>query len=60
MIKQKKRHDCGCSGHPAGRPKVPHGPCYGYGTRPALRERITGKKIVRAWRVAIDVHDVDA
>lgn len=60
MIKQQKKHGCGCSGHPTGRPKVSHGPCYGDGVRPAVRARIRGKQIVRAWRTASDLADVEA
>jgi hypothetical protein len=60
MVKQRKKHDCGCSGHPSGRPKYGTGPCYGYGTlRPAVRDRIDGKKSIRAWRRAVDLDDVD-
>jgi hypothetical protein len=60
MIKQKKRRGCGCSGHPSGRPKVSHGPCYGDGVRPAVRDRIDDKRIVRAWLTASDRADVEA
>ena len=60
MIKQPKKRDCGCSGHPAGQPKVSRGPCYGYGLRTAVRERIRGKRIERLWREAIDPEDVEA
>ena len=59
MIKQRKRRDCGCSGHPTGRPKVSRGPCYGDCLRAAVRERIRGKRIVRAWRHARDLADVE-
>lgn len=59
MIKQRKKRDCRCSGHPTGRPKVPRGLCFGYGPRPAVQERIRGKQIVRAWRVAIDLDAVE-
>jgi len=59
VIKQQKKRDCGCSGHPSGQPKVSCGPCYGYGVRPAVRERIYGKQIVRAWRTAPDLRDVE-
>ena len=58
--KRKKKNDCGCSGHPAGRPKLSRGPCYDYGLRPAVRERIRGKRLERAWRDAIDLEDVEA
>jgi hypothetical protein len=54
MIKQRKKRDCGCSGHPSGCPKITRGPCFGYGIRKAVRERIRGKQIVRVWRDAID------
>lgn len=49
MIKRKKKRDCGCSGHPRGRPKITLGPCYGCGLREAVKERIAGKREVRAW-----------
>jgi len=48
MVKQQKKRDCVCSGHPRGRPKVGHGPCY-LGQRPATRLRIRGKRAERAW-----------
>jgi hypothetical protein len=60
VIKRRKKRDCGCSGHPAGCPKISRGPCYGYGLRPAVRERIRGKAIVRSWIAAADTADVDA
>jgi hypothetical protein len=59
MIKQPKKHDCSCSGHPFGRPKYGRGPCYYGGLRPAVRERIRGKRIARAWLAAIKREDVD-
>jgi hypothetical protein len=59
MLKQSKKRDCGCSGHPSGRPKLTHGPCYGYGVRAAVKERIRGKRIARVWLEARDVDDVD-
>lgn len=50
-----KKSDCGCSGHTNGNPKIGHGPCYGYGDqRPAVRERIAGKRLVRRWLEARD------
>jgi hypothetical protein len=60
MIKQTKKSDCSCSGHPSGQPKVSRGVCFGYGVRPAVRARIRGKRIERAWRAAIDLEDVEA
>lgn len=57
--KGKKKSDCGCSGHPSGRPKLSRGPCYGYGVRPAARERIRGRQIERVWREAIELEDVE-
>jgi len=59
MIKQRKKRDCGCSGHPSGRPKVTRGPCHGYGLRAAVRERIDGRRVVRAWLLAEDLDDVE-
>lgn len=59
MIKQRKKRDCSCSGHPTGQPKVSRGPCYGYGLRAAVRERIRGKEIERAWRESISLEDVE-
>jgi hypothetical protein len=59
MIKQPKKHDCSCSGHPSGQPKVSRGPCYGYGVRAAVRERIRGKRVARVWLEAHDLEDVE-
>lgn len=59
MIKQRKKRDCSCSGHPSGIPKVSRGPCYGYGLRAAVRERIRGHQIERVWRGAVDLDDVE-
>ena len=59
MIKQPKKRDCSCSGHPSGRPKVTHGPCFGDSLRAAVRERIRGKRIARVWRTAISLEDVE-
>jgi hypothetical protein len=59
MIKQRKKSDCSCSGHPSGQPKVSRGPCYGYGVRSAVRERIRGKRIERTWLAAIELEDVE-
>lgn len=57
--KGTKKRDCGCSGHPSGRPKLSRGPCYGYGVRPTVRERIRGHGIERAWCAANDLEDVE-
>lgn len=59
--KKPKSHDCRCSGHPTGRPKISRGVCYGYGycLRPAVRERIHSRRIIRAWLAAIDPGDVE-
>ena len=57
--KRRKKRDCGCSGHPSGRPKLSRGVCYGDCLRPAVRERIRGRQIERVWRAAIDLEDVD-
>lgn len=55
-----KKSDCGCSGHTNGNPKIGHGPCYGYGDqRPAVRERIAGKRLAHRWLTALEVNDVD-
>lgn len=55
-----KKSDCGCSSHTNGNPKIGHGPCYGYGDqRPAVRERIAGKRLARLWLTALEVNDVD-
>jgi hypothetical protein len=35
------------------------GPCYYDQVRPAVVERIAGKRIERAWITAIDMNDVD-
>lgn len=59
MIKRTKKKDCGCSGHPSGRPKLSRGPCFGYSLRPAVHERIRGRQIERAWKAAIDLEDVE-
>jgi hypothetical protein len=59
MIKQPKKRDCNCSGHPSGRPKVSRGPCYGDSLRIAVRERIRGRSIERTWLEAIDLEDVE-
>lgn len=59
MIKQRKKRDCSCSGHPSGRPKVSRGPCYGDGVRSAVRERVRGKWIERVWSEALDPEDVE-
>lgn len=61
MIKQRKKRDCACSGHPSGQPKVPRGVCFGCGLslRPAVRERIRSKRVVRAWSTAIDLDEVE-
>jgi hypothetical protein len=57
MIKQPKKSDCSCSGHPSGQPKVSRGPCYGNGA--AVRARICGKRIARVWLGAVDLEDVE-
>lgn len=59
-IKSEKKRDCGCSGHPSGRPKLSRGVCFGGDClRPAVRERIRGRRLVRAWSAAIDLEDVE-
>ena len=41
---------CGCRGRDAGNPKFARGLCYrGCGYRPAVVERIAGKRECRAW-----------
>lgn len=60
MIKRRKKRGCDCSGHPSGNPKIATGgPCYGGGVRPAVKERIAGKLVVRAWLLAEDLDDVE-
>lgn len=59
MIKRRKKRGCDCSGHPSGHPKVTHGICYGGALRAAVRERIDGKRVVRAWLLAEDLDDVE-
>lgn len=55
-----KKSDCRCSGHTHGNPKIGNGPCYGYADqRPAVRERIAGKRLVRCWLSARCINDVD-
>jgi len=55
-----KKTDCGCSGHTNGNPKIGNGPCYGYGDqRPAVRERIAGKRLVRRWLATPREQDID-
>lgn len=52
---------CDCRRRTFGNPKYSGGgPCTGRGMRPAVRERIDGKRIARAWLVASDVEDVEA
>jgi hypothetical protein len=58
-IKSEKKRDCCCSGHPAGRPKLSRGVCFGDCLRPAVRERIQGRRIERAWSAATDLEDVE-
>jgi len=53
MIKQRKQHDCVCSGHPRGRPKITHGPCYGDQLREAVKERIRSRRQEREWRAGL-------
>jgi len=59
MLKRQKKRDCGCSGHPSGRPKVTKGPCYGCGLREAVKERIRGRRIERAWVRSLVPEDED-
>ncbi len=59
MIKQRKKRDCSCSGHPRGRPHYSHGPCYGFELRPAVRERIAGRRLERAWQRSVDPESED-
>lgn len=59
MLKRQRKRDCGCSGHPHGRPKITRGPCYGCGLRKAVKERILGKKLVQRWLRAKDRDDVE-
>jgi hypothetical protein len=50
-MKKPKKRTCDCRRRKRGNPKLGTGPCYGYGCwwRPAVRERIQGKKAVRRW-----------
>ncbi len=59
MIKQRKKHDCRCSGHPHGSPKISRGVCYWPhgGQRPAVSERIRGKREERAWLTSASPDD---
>lgn len=59
MVKRRKKSDCSCSGHPSGQPKLSRGVCFGNGIRPAVRERIRGKQIERAWLGAAELEDVE-
>jgi hypothetical protein len=59
MLKQSKKRDCRCSGHPSGQPKLTRGLCYGNDVRAAVRERIRGRQIVRIWLEADDLEDVE-
>lgn len=59
MLKQKKKRDCCCSGHPSGRPKYSTGPCFGWCLRPAVVERKRGKRLERIWKYARNRDDVD-
>ena len=55
MSRSSKRKDCSCSASPHGSPKYSHGCCYHSGdVRPAVRERIDGKKICREWELALE------
>jgi hypothetical protein len=61
MLKRRKKRDCRCSRRRFGRPKIGRGVCYGYGSvREAVRDRIAGKLLVRTWRIAVDLEDVEA
>lgn len=59
MIKQRKQHDCVCSGHPRGRPKITHGPCYGDQLREAVKERIRSRRQEREWLRSMVPEDED-
>jgi hypothetical protein len=59
MIKQRKKSDCNCSGHPNGRPKIAHGPCFGDQLREAVKERIRGRRQERAWLRSASPDDED-
>lgn len=59
MLKQRKKRDCSCSGHPRGRPKVSHGPCCRDQLREAVRERIRGRRLERAWLRSAAPEDED-
>jgi hypothetical protein len=59
MIKQRKKRDCGCSGHPRGRQKIAHGPCYGDQLRGAVKERLRGRLQERAWLRSAAPEDED-
>jgi hypothetical protein len=51
---------CNCRRRSFGNPKYcGGGPCAGVGMRPAVRERIVGKRVAREWLRAIDTQDVD-
>jgi hypothetical protein len=59
MIKQRKKRDCNCSGHPTGHPKIAHGPCFGDQLREAVKERIRGRRQERAWLRSASPDDED-
>jgi hypothetical protein len=58
MLKRKKPHGCRCRRVQRGlSPKVPGSLChcdFAGDYHPCVRERIQGKRITRAWMVAVD------
>jgi hypothetical protein len=65
MVRRKKPHGCRCRRVQRRlSPKVPGSLCHFVGSvgdyHPCVRERIEGKRVVRAWLVAVDRDDVTA
>ncbi len=58
---KKGGHDC--RRRKAGQPKLGSGLCYAYGLRPAVVERIAGRRDAAAWlaavRAGLDPDDLD-
>ena len=51
MLKRLKKTDCVCRARTRGNPKYSHGICYhSGGLRPAVAERVKGKRLVREWQ----------
>jgi len=55
MSDSSKRKDCSCTTRPHGNPKYSNGSCYHSGdVRPAVKERIAGKKLCREWKLVTE------